>query len=625
MKKTYFPLIPLILLTACDSGDISNNGTITGTQQSDIVISEDPRELLTALPSIDFNGQYQTRARPEMGTVADTGSGDATRGTETDAIAISSPASADIATGGSADSGAGASISTPLPLSPIRLTPVGLLTAGDYDDHLNPYLYQNYASDYLQHRGQWIDTPRLDFNNRIHIEVVNMGGAPYADAKVEVISGAGQSTTLQTAANGKTSLYTDLDTLPANFNLRVTGTDGTVVQKNIDLQTASKAGEIRVILAAENESRQASPVAAPIDLMFAIDTTGSMGDELRFLQAELSNIINAITMQQSGIRIGLVFYRDYGDAYVVRAHDFTDDLNSVQLNLNQESARGGGDYPEAMDQALQAAIGAEWRTKSRKVMFLIGDAPPHSDRMRASWKAAEQARTKNIHIVPVAASGVAEDAEYIMRSIAALTNSRYIFLTDDSGLGSPHAEPEIDCYVVTSLRSAMIRTLNSLVSGTRIEPAANDIIRQEGNYNQGVCDQPDTPNPDTSVNNTVLVNQQLPLNGTLTEQRISVIKDQNTLNLELANYGEAAVSVDFNKGQVLLLDMGTKPTGGYSIGLGSFEDAGDHVIANFGFNQAGSCVVTTALTNPFTFVYVETLKEIRTVETSVRTVPGCIR
>jgi len=621
MKTPYFPLITLLLLTACDSGDISYNSAITGTPQSNIAIPEDPREMLTSLPTIGFNGQYQTTARPEAGIGGDTGSGDAIRGTETDATAASSPVSADIATGGSA----GGSVGTSLPLSPIRLTPVGLLTAGDYDDHLNPYLYQNYASDYLRHRGQWIDTPRLDFNNRIHVEVVNMNGAPYADATVEVDAGARQHITLHTGANGKTSLYTDLDTLPANFNLRVTGTDGTKVEKNIDLQKASKAGEIRVILAADNETRQAAPVAAPIDLMFAIDTTGSMGDELRFLQAELSNIINAITQQQSGIRIGLVFYRDYGDAYVVRAHDFTEDLNSVQLNLNQESARGGGDYPEAMDQALQAAIGAEWRAKSRKVMFLIGDAPPHSDRMRASWVAAEQARKKNIHIVPVAASGVAEDAEYIMRSVAALTNSRYIFLTDDSGVGSPHAEPEIDCYVVTSLRSAMIRTLNSLVSGNRIEPSTNDIIRKEGNYNQGVCDQPDTPGPVDPVNYTVLVDQQLPLNGTLTEQRISVIKDQSTLNQELANYGEAAVSVDFSKGQVLILDMGTKPTGGYSIGLRSIDDAGDHVVVNFGFNRVGSCIVTTALTNPFTFTYVETLKEIRTSETSARAIPGCIR
>jgi len=63
-----------------------------------------------------------------------------------------------------------------------------------------------------------------------------------------------------------------------------------------------------------------------------------------------------------------------------------------------------------------------------------------------------------------------------------------VFLTDDSGYGNPHAEPDVDCYVVTQLNNLMIRVINSLVAGVRQEPTSNDIIRQVGNYNQGVCD-----------------------------------------------------------------------------------------------------------------------------------------
>jgi len=74
-----------------------------------------------------------------------------------------------------------------------------------------------------------------------------------------------------------------------------------------------------------------------------------------------------------------------------------------------------------------------------------------------------------------------------MRSIAAFTNSRYLFLTDDSGYGNPHAEPEVDCYVVTHLDNLMIRVMKSLLFGLRDEPSANDIIRYVGNYNRGVC------------------------------------------------------------------------------------------------------------------------------------------
>ena len=367
-----------------------------------------------------------------------------------------------------------------------------------------------------------------------------------------------------------------------------------------------------------DQDQSGSSGDAPIDLMFVVDTTGSMGDELTFLQTELSDIISAVTQQQTNINIGLVFYRDYGDNYVVRTHSFADDLNSVQLNLNQEQAQGGGDFPEAMDQALQAAVSANWRSRSRKALFLIADAPPHSDRMRASWIAAEEARRKNIHIVPVAASGAADDAEYIMRSMAALTNSRYLFLTDDSGLGAPHAEPDIDCYVVTSLRGAMIRTLNSLVSGTRIEPSADDIIRQNGNYNNGVCDQPtQTEPPSQSVNYNVLIEEQQPANGTLTEKDIVAITNQDELDLATAIYGEPPIGVDFNNGQVLLVDMGIQPSGGYSIELASIEEFDTYVNVNINFLQpADNCIVTLALTNPYTFVYVETQQEIRWSETT---------
>ena len=217
----------------------------------------------------------------------------------------------------------------------------------------------------------------------------------------------------------------------------------------------------------------------------------------------------------------------------------------------------------------------------------------------------------------MAASGAAEDAEYIMRSAAALTNSRYLFLTDDSGFGLPHDEPEIDCYLVTSLRNTMIRTLTSLVTGTRTEPSANDIIRQVGDYNNGVCA---SENSNTlTVASSALVERN---NGGISEIRdIEVITDQITLDERLAAYGLVSVSVDFNEGQVILADTGPKNTGGYSIDIGSIEEFDNHVVANIDFLQPGpTCGVTNALTHPFSFVFVETTKELRTAANTVRRV-----
>ena len=97
------------------------------------------------------------------------------------------------------------------------------------------------------------------------------------------------------------------------------------------------------------------------------------------------------------------------------------------------------------------------------------------------------ARAKRIHIVPVGASGVGPAAEYVMRGMAALTQSRYIFLTDDSGIGNPHAEPAVDCYLVTKLGSSIRRVLDSQISGRRVEPAKNEIIRTVGDYDRGAA------------------------------------------------------------------------------------------------------------------------------------------
>jgi hypothetical protein len=71
--------------------------------------------------------------------------------------------------------------------------------------------------------------------------------------------------------------------------------------------------------------------------------------------------------------------------------------------------------------------------------------------------------------------------------MAAATQSRYVFLTDDSGVGNPHAPPAIDCYLVTRLDTLIQRIIDSQVAGRRIEPERNEIIRTVGQYDAGRC------------------------------------------------------------------------------------------------------------------------------------------
>jgi hypothetical protein len=196
-------------------------------------------------------------------------------------------------------------------------------------------------------------------------------------------------------------------------------------------------------------------------------------------------------------RYALVVYRDEGDAYVTRVFDFVADLEAFRLNLSAQSADGGGDEPEAMDQALQAARDLAWRTEgAARIAFLVADAPPHAPGGPATMRAIRDLRSRGVALYPVAASGVSPDAEVILRTAALMTSSQYLFLTDDSGLGNPHAEPHIPCYAVEHLNDVMVRAIASELTGGRIRPNPDGIIRTVGNAVDGVCLPPGEPTPE---------------------------------------------------------------------------------------------------------------------------------
>jgi hypothetical protein len=92
-----------------------------------------------------------------------------------------------------------------------------------------------------------------------------------------------------------------------------------------------------------------------------------------------------------------------------------------------------------------------------------------------------------IHIYPIASSGIDELTELTMRSAAELTLGRYLFLTNDSGVGNPHKEPSIPCYFVTKLDSAILRVVDIEMTGVYREPAAAEILRRGGNPQNGIC------------------------------------------------------------------------------------------------------------------------------------------
>ncbi len=250
--------------------------------------------------------------------------------------------------------------------------------------------------------------------------------------------------------------------------------------------------------AAHARAMQPHGAKTELDVAIVLDTTSSMADEIKYLQTEFEVIATTIKTKfpQTMPRFGLVVYRDHSDEYVTRSVPFTTDVDAFRASLAAQSALGGGDLPEAVPEGLTEGDGLGWRTADNvaRVMFWVADAPQHPGEEQKVNVAANAARQLGIHVYPVGASGVDNDAELAMRGTAQITGGRYLFLTDDSGIGSSHAEPHIPCYVVTALHGAMVRMVESEMTGTRPEPVASEILRTVGAPVDGKCTLQDKSN-----------------------------------------------------------------------------------------------------------------------------------
>jgi hypothetical protein len=229
-----------------------------------------------------------------------------------------------------------------------------------------------------------------------------------------------------------------------------------------------------------------------VDIQLVLDTTGSMGDELAYLQSEFDAIAAKLRGRFPNVtpRWSLVLYRDKGDAYVTRPFAFTTDTTKFRKDLRAQSAGGGGDMPEAVVEGLSEGLRQSWRTQDdvAKIAFWVADAPAHPGEGRQLANVIRDAKKKGVHIYPIASSDADDAAEYQMRSAAQMTGGRYMFLTNDSGVGNDHAEPHIPCYNVTKLDDAIVRMIETEITGRRAEAAQASVVRAVGRPNkEGKC------------------------------------------------------------------------------------------------------------------------------------------
>lgn len=338
----------------------------------------------------------------------------------------------------------------------------GMLTSGEVNDFRKWDFWQDIEeTDLNGFQKQWEINPE----RRYTVQLTTQRGNPVIDRPVQLLSEMGEIIWAgRTDNTGKAELwaniFADATHETDNLMINVPGENPVVID---DLREFHDG--INII-----ELPEECYVPANVDIVFAVDATGSMGDEIDYLKAEVLDILGKIEDKYDNLNINLgsIFYRDTWDSYIVRKSKLSPDFDKTDAFIKEQVANGGGDFPEAVDRALQSAVNEmNWSENAvSRILFLILDAPPHEDpHVKNRLKEiSARAAMMGIRIIPVTCSGIDKSTEYLMRSMALATNGTYVFLTDDSGIGNPHIEPTTDKYDVEFLNDLFIRLIDQFTA-----------------------------------------------------------------------------------------------------------------------------------------------------------------
>ena len=349
----------------------------------------------------------------------------------------------------------------PQPLPQAQRPAHEVVTAGVVDDNAD-------FGEYLAYRQRRAGLPvrDRDISERYLLEVTDAAGRPVHDAEValqrpgvaEPVMWARTDTAGKVWLHPRAFMAGGLDTGSQGPRML-----GVAVRKNgtqaraVLLQGQAQAVQVRLGAAVAAQRPR-------LDLVFMVDATGSMGDEI----AKLKSAMRAMSQQisqlpgQPDICYGLVAYRDRGDAFITRTHDLTDDLGAFQQMLARVHAAGGGDTPEALNEALHEVVHTlSWRTDAARMVVLVADAPPHLDYGGPQYDVDMQAAlAKGIKLFAVGASGLDPVGEYIFRQMAQYTAGRFVFLTYKNAT-DPGSGPGTQ--TVHDVKQYSVQTLDRLV------------------------------------------------------------------------------------------------------------------------------------------------------------------
>lgn len=329
------------------------------------------------------------------------------------------------------------------------------LRAGSVDDNAD---FVGYLA-YLQRiRDLGIPARNFDPSGRIVLTVTGANGLPVA-GQIVTVTPAEMATpepadeaspteaprqdapalALRTTADGQVIF------LPAEWPMTADGTAAASYMFSVNTDPGTPGVQSVIATPGTTASLQLAEdggrtTGMAVDVLFLLDVTGSMGDEIAQLKTTISDVAGKLAAlpQTPDVRFGMTLFRDEGDLFVTSTYDFTGDVGAFQSAIDDVVADGGGDTPEAVDEAFAAALSEpSWRDPATTVqlVFLVGDAAPQVGRQVATpyTESIMEAATRGITVHAVAASNTDDSAEVAFRHIAQGTGGRFVFLTYGAG------------------------------------------------------------------------------------------------------------------------------------------------------------------------------------------------
>jgi len=318
------------------------------------------------------------------------------------------------------------------------------LSAGKVDDNA---MFGKYL-DYLGQRPAPNGVRQFSPRERYILRVVDPQGRGVPDALVKVAAKEDGAAvyTARTDSSGQAALFAGAVTAAETkqhqrlYATVTTGAQG-APSAPVAIDRKPEGGVVR--LTADSSGSLVQPM--PLDVAFVVDTTGSMSEEINRIRDTIDEVAARVEQlsPKPKLRLGMVIYRDHGDAYVTKVFDFTSDVAAFQAQLANVRAEAGGDTPEDVCLALSDTVHKlKWSpTPALRLAFLIGDAPPHLDYQNEPnyLRTTQQAVAAGIKFFALACSGQDDTGEYVWRQLALLTRGRFIFITKGGSAGvTPH-------------------------------------------------------------------------------------------------------------------------------------------------------------------------------------------